>query len=520
MVRTPPGSILERSVYNFFFTGLGSLSLFVIGFLFAGLLIRFLGIQRAGYFLVIQSLIGLNALMGNFGLNIPLVQKVASLHSEGDIKRSYNIIGSVNTIISITALVISTLILLFFPVIFKWTKIDDIYRSDAFGATFFLLGSFLFTQVSNSWQATYEALQRYDLVTLLSTSFELFSGILRLILLYFFPSMTAVAIAIFVVTLIRFLSDIFFIRRFFGDLPFFAWSWKEFRPLLGFSSWSYLERAGSTLFNCIDRLVFTTLLGSTALVYYAVPQRFYLQIHGALAEQYRFLFPLFSSCGDKATDKIQETEDRFRWFVLLVSGLVYTGLALIGPVILSKIVDPEFATKVKLPLRIACIQGFFHAHIIVPYYCSLAVGHAQPNAVLYLVNGLVVLFTMILLIPKFGFLGASIAQLWIIPIAIIHILWVRHIVLPRVRVWGWLPALFSPFIMIVVWLSVSGIFRYFIPDNPIIFLGTVLLGGIIGVAVVWLIEEKVFQKYRRWSTLAQTLKIITSRIQNRIDVFI
>jgi len=503
--------LLKRTVRNFVFSSAGTLSRFILGFLFAGLAIRFLGMQRAGFLLTLQALMGLNAFMGEFGLSTPLIHRVAFLHSRGNAKLARSIVGSISVVSLVSAVIIVGLIVFFFPTIFKWSRLNDIYQADAFWATIFMLGSLLIKQISNSWQATYNALQRYDIIAGLLTFFGLLLGVSRLIALYFMPTMTSIGLTVFIISLMRFLCDAFFMRSLLQGFPFPTWNWKEVRPMLGFGGWSYLQRLGGLFFISADRLVLITFLGSMAMPYYAVPQRLFLQIHRMLIEACKFMFPMFASYGDKAKGEIQRTEDRFRWFVALVSGIGYTTLALVGSVIFGKLVSPDFAIKIRIPLMLACIQGFVHSQNIIPYYFSWAVGLGRPNAVMQLINGALVIITAVLLIPRLGFVGASLAQLWIVPTVIIHSLWVRQKVSPQAHAWGWLGALLSPVIMVIVWISLSAAIRSLLPSGLIAFLVAVLLGGIAGTFVLWLIETMIFPSCYRWATLVKAVNIVIAR---------
>jgi O-antigen/teichoic acid export membrane protein len=507
MKETDASSILQRTVRNSIFTGLGAVSTFILGFVFAGLTIRYLGESRAGYLLALQAVIALNALVGGFGLGTASVRRLAFLHAQGDFVKARAVVGSVSTVNIITGLLFSLLIVILFPTIFAWSRLEYIYKEDALWATLFISGSFLLTQIMSSWRAVYEGLQRYDLITALATAFSLLSGTCGIVVLAIAPTMRAIAVTGFAVNVIRLACDAYFVQRLLKRLPPLTWMWSEIRPMLGFGGWTYLSSLGGFLFTNMDRLILTTFLGSAALPYYAIPQRLYSQIHTALINQYQFVFPMLSAFGDKATIQIERVEDRLRWFVGLVSGAAYTGLFLIGPPILGLLVSPEFARQATLPLVLACVQGFFHAQMVVPYFNSWAVGSGAPNAAAQLLNGTLVGLTSILLVPRFGFVGASIAQLWIGVIVIGHSLWVRHIISPRSHIWGWPSAYLSPFLMSLVWLFIVEMGTRLVPSSPSMFYALVLLGVIVGLWVVRLVERLIFSAYDRWTTLIRAMAI-------------
>lgn len=505
--------LLHRAVRNSVFTGLGSVSTFVVGFVFAGLTIRYLGEARAGYLLALQAVIGLSSLLGGFGLGTPSIRRIAILHNQDDLTTARGVVGSVATVNIGTGLLLSLLIILFFPTVFAWTRLDVAHFSDAFWATLFVSGSFLLAQMASSWQAVYEALQRYDLVTGLATAFGLLSGAVGIVVLTLSPTMSAIASAHLAIGAIRLGCDAYLVKRLLNRVPMPTWKWNEIRSMLGFGGWTYLGSLGIFLFTNADRLILTTFLGSAALPYYAVPQRLYLQIHGALTGQSQFLFPMLSAFGDEAAAQIERVEDRLRWFVALLSGMTYTLLTLVGTSILSRLVSPAFARQATLPLVLACLQGFCHAQMIVPYYSIWAVGDARPNSILPLMNGILVIATSVVLIPRLGFVGASLAQLWVVVIVIVHTFWVRRIISPQLRSWNWLSTLISPSLMILTWLLATRIGIFFLTPGPITFGIIILIGGVVGLVVVWLIEHIFFPKRDRWITLLRALEIMINRIK-------
>lgn len=509
----PP--LLQRTVHNSTFSGLGTVSTFVLGFVFAGLTVRYLGESRAGYLLTLQALIGLSAVLGGFGLATPSIRRVAILHGQGDLATARAVVGSVSTVNTLVGVLLSPLIVIFFPAVFAWSRLDAAYLADAFWTTLFVAGSFLLTQAMSPWEAVYQATLRYKLIAVLATVFGLLSAIAGIVVLTVTPSMSAISATAFAVNLIRLVCDAYFVRRLLQRVPLPTWAWGEIRPMLGFGGWTYLGSLGILLFTNMDRLVLATFLGSAAVPYYALPQRLYSQIHLALASQSQFLFPMLSAYGDRAAAQIEKVEDRLRWFVALVSGATYVGLAIVGPAILSGLVSPEFAGQATLPLTLACAQGFFHAQMTVPYFSSWAVGDGRPNAILPMANGVLVITSSVLLIPRFGFVGASLAQLWIVAMVLVHTSWVRRIVSPQLRPWGWLSALVSPSLMVLSWLSVTRIGMLFVSPDSVASYMVVLTGGMVGLAVLWSAERVLFPNQNRWTTLMRAVEMLFTRMNGR-----
>lgn len=506
-------SLLHRTVRNSIFITLGTAVTFVLAFVFGGLTIRYLGNARAGYFLTLQAILALNALIGGFGLGTPAIRRVAELHAKKEWHTARKIIGSILLMNGIIGLVFGTVIIGIFPYIFRWSRLDLIYQTDAFGATCFVVATFFFGQLSGALSTSYEALQRYDISTPINATYGFLAGAIGITVLILIPSMTAIACVGFVIGSMRILTDAVFVARILKRFPRPTWCWQEIRPMIGFGGWSYFGSLGGFLFTNIDRLILTSFLGSGAMPYYTIPQSLYTQVHSALSSQSRFLFPMIASFGKNASSQLEQYEDRMRWFIALVSGVIYAGIASVGPSILSILVNPDFARLSRIPLFLACVQGFLHAQMIVPYYTSWGIGKGAPNAIMAIINGVLVIVTAVILIPLYGYIGASIAQLWIGPVFLIHTLWVSKLVNSHDNIWSWYRAYITPLIMILTMLATYFLAMQFVPFYSLILLAIFCCTALMGLAIVWFVECTAFSSFDRWQTLIRALAIPLGRLK-------
>ncbi len=497
----PSASFFSRAARNFLFSGLGTSANFITSFLFAGLTIRYLGAARSGYFMALAALTGLNAFLGDFGLGTPAVRRVALLNSKGDLHTARIVVGSVGAANLFSSLLVAIPILLFFSPLFQWSRLDPIYKVDAFWATIFSFFSFCITQSTSSWKAAYTALERYDLASGLNTGFSLLNGLCGIAVLSMSPTMMALSLVRLLLACVRMLADGFYTRRLLGGMPWFCWSWSEIRPMLSFGGWVYIGSMSNLLLSRANSLILTTYLGSAALPFYELPQRIYNQVHTALASQSQFLFPMLASYGETAVYQIQHLEDRLRWLVALTSGLIYICVATFGLELSCKVVNPEFASLAKIPLYLMCVQGFFQAQDIVPYYASYALGSGKPNSIVSLVQGLLVVSSSFLLIYKFGLVGASIAQLWVIPAVIWHNEWIHQITRIEGEKGSWLQTFTSPCLMIGVWLGLKILFNLIPKQNLGISLLFDVIALITGIAVLLFFEHFFSNSYKRLETL-------------------
>ncbi|MGA2991397.1 MAG: oligosaccharide flippase family protein, partial [Candidatus Korobacteraceae bacterium] len=382
----------------------------VVGLLFGGLTIRYLGTARAGYLMLLVALTGFGSLLGDFGFGTAAVQRVAALCRQGELGTSRHIVSSVVTLSTVSAMVTAVPVVLFHARVFAWSQLPAVYRTDSFWATIFAMVTYVLTQATGAWRSTYTSLERFDISSGLSTTFGILNGTAGIIVLHICPTMAAASFVRLVTSVIRVGTDAYFAGRLLRGTPWPGLYWREVKPLIGFGMWIYASNVGNFFLGRVNSFILTTMLGASALPFYEFPQRIYLQVHGALNNQSTFLFPMFASYGGSAAEEIEKRQDRLRWILAVISGAAYVAIALLGVPILRHLVNAEFAALARWCLILACVQGFFEAQTIVPSSSSWALGAGQPNAIIEIIRGVLVAVTAWLLIPRIGYNGAAIAQ--------------------------------------------------------------------------------------------------------------
>lgn len=499
--------MLKEAVRHSTFTTLGSLANAVIGLLFAGLTIRFLGDQRAGFLLLIQSIVSISATTGGFGLGTAAIRRVAMFEGQGKLSEVRACLGVVLCVNLFVGLIVAALLPFVFPWIFQWSRTDVVFRADAFYACVLLALTFLVQQISSAYAIVFPGMRRYDLVTVLGTVSGLLSGGGGLLVLSINPTMTALAAWSLTSSVLILAISILLASRLVQMIIIPKWNLSELRSMLRFGGWVYLGQVFSLLGGSLDKVLLTTFLGSGVLPYYAIGQRAVLQVHALLTSQSQYLFPMLAAKGDQMSSTVERVEDRLRWFVGFMSATIYGGLVIMAYPLLAKLVGDGFARQAFILFVLACVQGFLVAHTVVPYFITYAEGRAAPNAMMVPVNSVLVFVTMLLLIPNLGVLGASLAQLWIGPIGLLLIGWI----LQAGRRFSWkrmFRPLVSPAATWLVLLSVAwAAWSLQLGGRPLFWL-LAAGGGILSLLVGLFIERRFFEKFMCLETLASAINLL------------
>lgn len=499
----------QASVRNTAYTTVGYLSNIVISLVFAGLTIRYLGLSRAGFLLALQALLGFNGVVGDLGLSTPLSRRLARFVFRQRFQYARWVLGTIIVTSSATSILFGVLLVVTFPWILHYSKLDPVFHTDAWWATVLGAAQFILQQPSNALRSAYTSCQRYDLYHGTSIVINLGSTLLRLAVLLLFPTMTAITAAGIASTAATILLDVVLLKRLLYGIPYPALLWREVRQAMGFGAWNYASRLGQFFYGSADRIILTAYLGASALPFYALPQRFVEQIHGLLAGQLHFLFPYFSALGKDSSSIIQQVEDRARWILALAAVILYGGVALFGQPLLTVLIDAEFAVQASVPLQLACIQGVFMAQNIFNYYATWSQNEAKVNAVYDLTSyGGGFLFALGL-IPFFGVAGAALAKLVVVPLFFFHLYYSRRCL----RLSCNIHALLSPYVLPLVLMGYLGVSQWLLSSWVADWRWRVVAASFLlplGCVAVWIIEIRVFREHRRGELVTHLVALVWS----------
>ena len=174
---------VSHSVYSF----LGTACTFAISFLFAGFTIRYLGNERAGYFITLSALLSLSQISGGLGIGNPALRRMSELYAKDGLETGRHVAGSVLLVNVTIGVLAAGSCLALFSEIFVWSRLSEAYRSEAMWATVFTAICFVVDQAGSSYRLVYPACQRQDMKNVSMSVVGFAGGILRILCLNGFP---------------------------------------------------------------------------------------------------------------------------------------------------------------------------------------------------------------------------------------------------------------------------------------------------------------------------------------------
>ncbi len=499
---------LDKSVKHSLFSLIGTITSFVVMFALAGYRIRFLGIEKVGYLMLLETVLTIAQTIGGAGFGTAATQKMATLFGKKDVNGIKNILSTIVFIGFLLGILIFCIYALSFELIFKWSRLDVSLYNDAHLATIFVGATFMVTQMYVNYEELFPSLHRFDLVSYVKAFFSLISGVAGLIILSIVPTMTAISVTFFIISVIRLLTSIIICSKLLNSIVLPQLKSYVFKDIYKFGLWNYAGAISNLLISSLDKVVLTSLFGAGYLSYYVIGQRVVSIVHSAISGQTGFLFPTLATeiNSDHNMLRLGILEDKLRWFIGFLSSIFYGLILCISYPFLKMVIGSDFASVAYIPFSLACIQGFFMAQNITSYRISWALGQGAPNALFEFFTGVIVLASILLLSPSLGVIGVSLSRLWVGPTTVVLICWVMKIS-TGFSFYRLLRPVLTPLLIFIILIISTVLFKDYWDKSYFMASLSVLVSLLIACSVGISLELNVFKKYKCILTLKQSMLI-------------
>jgi O-antigen/teichoic acid export membrane protein len=254
------------------------------------------------------------------------------------------------------------------------------------------------------------------------------------------------------------------------------------RRMISFSGYSFVSNAAGTLLFQIDKFVLGALASVSVVTYYVIPGNLAQRLHVAAARLTGIALPV-------STDLHARGEkDALRQFY--VRGTRATALVIVSfsvPAfvfareILLEWVGPDFATTSFGTLRVLILTYAALSLTALPYYLTLGFGRPQISALFNVVAAAINIVLIVILIPRYGLIGAAVAYLVSTVTVPALILYVEHRLL-ELESSPW-PSLLARLSLVAAGQAVCCLLLRSLSTGLPELLGLLLLGVAIGPAL-------------------------------------
>ncbi|URT70593.1 oligosaccharide flippase family protein [Cytobacillus firmus] len=395
------------------------------------ILIKYLGLENYGYWILINSII---AIMGvsNFGLGNSIIKfgsKYIKVNQDDIFKDIISTTLFLSLVISLALILLSIVLDLFF-----YNLISTIIKLNIPFTIVTLIVSLKI--VSGIFSSIIMAYQRYDITNKINIFFNLVLILFSTCMAVLTSKIEDLVIVLLITTAI---SSIFFFRKAKQILNRTSISIKfkkdAFKDIIHFGAFSWLQTIISIIYNQIDKIIVSILLGPQMLGVYTACLQIALKIHEIPTAAGAFLFPKFSESSEEGRNSYTKLYINASIILLLFIFLIGFSLFTFSSDILKIWIDEGFSKKYGHLLKVLIVSISCGTLFVVPFYLLNGLGYVKLNT---LVNGLLSLVSVLstlVLIPSFDLLGAAYGRLLGLPIIIYIIFYVVEYKLLKISIY-------------------------------------------------------------------------------------
>jgi O-antigen/teichoic acid export membrane protein len=421
-----------------------------------------LGPASFGIWTIVNALIGLGGVM-SFGFGESTIRYVSKYNARNDSEMVRKVVETSITLYAVTGLFFAALIYAAAP----WISGSLLgLESDLDHQTVLAVRIAAYVIFITSYLKTLESVvngfQRFDLSAkagMLTRSFIILGNVALALTGYGIATMLLMAaIGLTGQTLLYY---VLVRRRFVPRFRLTAWPHPEVSgEIIRFGLQVWLQISAGAMGNIIDRFLVGALVSPAAAGVYAVCVQLAQQTHLLVMRALAYLSPATSKTtatpeGRKELPGLFHPATRLSLFVI---GITAVPLLVLPSHILTFWVGAEFAASGTSTLQILIACFSLLAATTVPYFMLNGSGFPHWNTGATLLNGIVLIATALVLIPKLGLIGAAIARLIAAPTlgGIFlgfhrHVLHQRQVKVSTFATLGWLGAILAGAYCLSLW---------------------------------------------------------------------
>jgi O-antigen/teichoic acid export membrane protein len=183
------------------------------------------------------------------------------------------------------------------------------------------------------------------------------------------------------------------------------------REVFSFGAYTWLKSTLGVLTGYGDRLLVAGMLGTGPLAFYTLCNQLTQPIHALIASGFNFIFPHFSA--QSAAGRWSETKRHYRIAAGVAAAVVITTCLVMivdARLILRLWLGATFAAQYHDLLVTMIMGNGLLALSVVPHYAALAFGRSRALVVVNLIAGLMSVGCGYVLIQRLGLIGAGLAR--------------------------------------------------------------------------------------------------------------
>lgn len=384
------------------------------------ILIKYLGLEDYGYWILINSII---AIMGisNFGLGNSIIKfgsKYIKLNESTKYKDLISTTLFMTLVISVALVLISIVMDLFF------VNILDEFKE--INTPFTLITVIVSLKIiSGIFSSIIMSYQRYDITNKINIIVNLILIFISTLIAVYSSKLEYLITVLLCVTIISLVVHYFKARQILGGIQItLRFEKTVFKSILSFGGFSWLQSIISIVYNQVDKIIVSVMLGPQMLGVYTACLQIALKIHEIPTAAGAFLFPKFSESLEEGSSAYKKLYINASILLLLFLFIFSFPLFIFAEEILELWIDEEFSNSYSQLLKALIVSISSGTLFVIPFYFLNGLGYVRLNTTVNGALSIVSVISTIILIPYLDILGAAYGRLMGLPIIIFIIIYI------------------------------------------------------------------------------------------------
>lgn len=404
------GTVFRNTVWSVF----SVIATPILVFLFGGLTLRYLGMEKAGFALTVSAVFGVSGRFATCGMGQAALPALASAIGSGDTHRASSVSGILFFVFAASSVIPATLFAMTAPWFVQWVAIPLKATEATYYVTLCGLAHVL-SQLALAAHIALRAANRYDLVTVVTAPLAFLTGLTACVVLPAFPSLLTMALINLGAATLGLLLALVATSR---NAPLLLrWHPRcvDVPPLFRYGKWLFLGNLVASCTSGVDDLFIAATCGPASVPPWAIGKRLWLTLHTFLAQHIEHLVPLLSSMQGDRQDRIVRISRAMHWYIMVVAAIACVTLAWGGVAVVAVVAGESVAAFCLPSIQAFSVYCLCFALFIVPVTRGLAAGLSRLAFDVSATQQLSILFSVVVLAAVFGAPSVYYAPIFAVP---------------------------------------------------------------------------------------------------------
>jgi len=404
---------INRLYKNSFYNSLSWGSNLLVNLLSITIIIRYLGAELYGIYILVTVLMGHFNLL-DFGLGQAVTKYVSSYRATNSQKTVNLYINLSFSIQAFIATVFSIIILYTAESLTDLINVGEQYRNISILSIKYSAIGFFISMLLSNINSIIAGLQRYDILGMVNVISSTVNILVLVIVLLnggnidLAIMLNVVVLSFQVITLWVILHAIMPEYRF--D---FVFNMTAFKELFSFSSFLFISKVSAFSNNYLLRVIISAMINPSAVAIFSVPTKLINGLQSAFGSLAGVLFPYTSGANAvNEQSKIRSIFQKAFGGVIYLMTPLFVFMGYYSKEILAVWVGHEFADQANDLFRILIIAFYITSTTMVPVYVAMGLGKAKTLSAFSMIALITTLTSLPILIHYYGVKGASLAILF------------------------------------------------------------------------------------------------------------